>query len=301
MATNRTDNVRRYGIRRVNPFLGVVQVIESAAGRATSANGVTWLMEPLVAVHDAWGSLNGGNEQEAYVRYGLWSEQEGLVKFRSGMRVDQECAQHQAELLIDPVREHLDQLPFPLEDRCELWLFEQDDSRPIALLASIMPGAQRPMPPPKYWSAGLGPEGTPGQFRYPDAGELERQLRERAGFNLKRHWIERQEDGSGVMENSAEPLPAENFPPFLLTESWPEAGQAELARGFIRWTAPALLTLQRLGREQRQRLESCLGLQSLSIEHHWRLYPECIDQSRLNAARVQCRLQKANRETGSLS
>jgi len=34
--------VRAYAIRRVNPFLGVLQVIETEGGRAISANGVVW-------------------------------------------------------------------------------------------------------------------------------------------------------------------------------------------------------------------------------------------------------------------
>ena len=34
-----TDSVRSYAIRRVNPFLGVLQVIDGRGGRALSANG----------------------------------------------------------------------------------------------------------------------------------------------------------------------------------------------------------------------------------------------------------------------
>jgi len=299
---SRPDSLRRYAIRRVNPFLGVVQVIESAAGRATITNGVTWLMEPLVAgIDDTWGSLNRSNVRDVYVSYGLWSDQEGLVKLRSAFRVDGPDVRHKARMLIQCVQDHLGELPFSLEDRHEYWLFERDNSRPIALLASAIPGDTLPSPLPKYWAAGIGPDGTPGQHRYPGAGELEGLVRDRAGFNASRSWILRRGDGSGVSQASEEPLSAESFPPFLFTEEWPEADQARLAKAFIEWTAPALLTLQHLRSGERERLEKNLRLQSQSVEHHWRLYPEIIDENRINTARVQCRLQRVDRENGSPS
>jgi hypothetical protein len=34
-----TGAVRSYAIRRINPFLGVLQIIETAGGRAVSSNG----------------------------------------------------------------------------------------------------------------------------------------------------------------------------------------------------------------------------------------------------------------------
>ena len=51
------ENISCYAIRRVNPFLGVLQVIETASGRAVSANGVVWDIEIGVPVKSGWGSL----------------------------------------------------------------------------------------------------------------------------------------------------------------------------------------------------------------------------------------------------
>jgi hypothetical protein len=34
-------------------------------------------------------------------------------------------------------------------------------------------------------------------------------------------------------------------------------------------------------------------VQAVSIEHHWHLYPDVVDEKKLKAARVQCRLQQS--------
>jgi len=294
MPTNETGTVSSYAIRRVNPFLGVLQVIETADGRAASANGVVWDIQPLTRVQGGWGSLNSANERHVYSRYGMWSLKEGLVKWRLAPGVDGDEPRLRASALIDCVEERLVQLPFRLEDRHELWLFDQQDERPLALLTSTIPGNPLPSTTPKHWVASSGSDGSPGQRCYPAAGELEALVRRRAGFNSNRHWVTRKDDGTGVMERRDVPIEAEAFPVFLLTEEWPEMAQAELAAAFIEWTAPALLTLQHLQSSDRQRLEQSLRVQSQSVEHHWHLYPEIIDENRLKAARVQCRLQQVN-------
>ena len=69
-----TGTVRGYAIRRVNPLLGVLQVIETAGGRAVSSNGVVWDIEIRAERATGWGSLNQNKTQVAYYRYGLWSK-----------------------------------------------------------------------------------------------------------------------------------------------------------------------------------------------------------------------------------
>ena len=50
-----SEAVRSYAIRRVNPFLGVLQVIETEAGRAASGNGVVWDIEVRTEQSGGWG------------------------------------------------------------------------------------------------------------------------------------------------------------------------------------------------------------------------------------------------------
>ena len=286
--------VRRYALRRVNPFLGVLQVIETGNGRAASANGVAWDIQVRAERQARWGSLNRNSRETAWYRYGLWSEQDGLVSRPLAPHLDTHSFTQACGTLIDAIRGVMKQLPFRLEDRRELWLFDRDDRQPLALLASMIPGGAPPLSEPKTWSASLGADGVPSQRRYPAAGELEALVRQRAGFNINKRWITRREDGSGFIEANNSPLPAAAFPVCLLTGDWPEAEQAQLAGGYFEWIAPSLLTLQTLGRPGRARLEKCLTLQAGSVEHHWHLYPEIIDADCIRAARVQCGLQKAH-------
>ncbi|MGI9320839.1 MAG: hypothetical protein ACR2O5_05450, partial [Thiogranum sp.] len=171
---------------------------------------------------------------------------------------------------------------------------------PLALLASAIPGSTLPSPEPRYWTSHIGAEGVPSQRRYPDAGALEALVKQHAGFNITKHWITRRDDGSGIVEAGDRIMNAGVFPVFLLTEDWPEARQAKLAGKYIEWVSPSLLTLQHLGRHERERMENSLNIQAVSVEHHWHLYPEIIDENCIGAARVQCRLQKANQGGSSV-
>jgi hypothetical protein len=294
-----SGGVRRYAIRRVNPFLGVLQVIETADSRAASANGVAWDIQIRAERQPLWGSLNQNDREMAWYRYGLWSEQDGLVSRPLAPHLDPQFFRQECNRLIERIRECLERLPFRLEDNRELWLFDRADRQPLALLAAARPGGAPPSPEPKSWSSSLGTSGVPSQRRYPETSALEAMIRQQAGFNINKHWVTRQEDGSGLIETSNTRLPAAVFPAFLLVEDWPEAEQVQLASGYIEWIAPSLLTLQNLGRHERARLEKCLTIQAGSVEHHWHLYPEIIDTNCIRAARVQCGLQKAGQDVST--
>ncbi|MFW2374786.1 MAG: hypothetical protein ACN4GM_16805 [Gammaproteobacteria bacterium] len=294
------DLVRSYAIRRVNPFLGVLQVIETVGGRASSANGVVWDIEVIAERSDGWGSLNQNSRQVAFYRYGLWSLEDGLVNRPLAPHLENDPLTLQCNELIECIRERLEQLPFRLEDNRELWLFDRDDSRPLALLASATIDSSLPVPEPKYWSSCIGANGVLSQRRYPLASELEELVKQAAGFNIHKHWVTRQSNGSGIIEVSNTHMTVEDFPVFLLTEDWPEAEQVSLASAFLEWIAPSLLTLQHLSRDQRERMEKSLSIQAVSVEHHWHLYSEIIDEKCLRAAIVQCHLQKANQSGDGL-
>jgi len=286
--------VRSFAVRRVNPFLGVLQVVETPGGRAVSANGVVWDIEVLAERQGGWGSLNKANRQTAYLRYGLWSAREGLVNWPLQHPLKCTKLAQCCNELIDEITARLQQLPFKLADQRELWLFDRDDKCPLALLSTATTDSALPSPEPKHWSASAGAQGMPSQKRYPAADELEALVRQRAGFNIHKHWVTRQADGSGISETRAMPMDAEMFPVFLLTEDWPESHPAQLASGYLEWIAPCLLTLQHLSRDDRARMERCLSRQAISVEHHWHLYPERVDANAVPAARVQARLQQAN-------
>jgi hypothetical protein len=194
------------------------------------------------------------------------------------------------------VHDHHCHLPFHLEDNLELWLFDSDTQQPLALLSSLIPGASLPSPEPRYWSSCIGDDGSPGQRRFPQARELETQVNQRAGFNIRKYWINRLPCGDGIVEKTGDTIPADRFPVFLLDEKWAKKEEQQRAREYIEWISPSLLTLQHLDNDARARIENNLNIQAVSIEHHWHLYPQIINQKLLKAARVQSRIERSSRK-----
>jgi len=286
-------DVRTYAIRRVNPFIGVLQIIELPGGRAVSANGVVWDIEVSAERPAAWGSLGGLHQAPCFYRYGLWSLEDGLVGRPLAPHLEKDPLTRQCQQIIARIRQCLHKLPFKLMDTQELWLFDEKDEKPLVLLAALTAQGQRPSPEPKYWACSFGAEGVPSQYRFPESRELTEQIKTRAGFNIKKHWISRAADGSGNTANNRH-ICADEFPPYLIFEEWTDDVLTHRVNAYIQWIAPSLLTLQHLNDEQRQRLESSLHIQAISLEHHRQLYPQVINEKLMIAALVQCRLQKAN-------
>ena len=274
-----TGEIQAYAIRRVNPFVGVLQVIETEGGRAISSNGVVWEIELRTERSGMWGSLNKHAKEAVYYRFGLWSAEEGLVNRPLAPHLDKDRLQY---------------IPFKLIDNRELWLFDKEERQPLALLASLKPGDKPPSPEPKYWKSCLGANGVASQYRFPDARYLEQLVERTASSNIRKYWVNREDDGSGMLERNGECIKVNEFPCFLICENWPNEEDISLVKNYIAWVAPSLLSLQHLNKIERDRLERHLNVQAVSVEHHWHLYPETVDETRLTAARVQCRIQKTH-------
>jgi hypothetical protein len=284
-----------YARRRVNPFLGVLQILETAQGRALSANGLVWDIQiriGLSGLNSGWGSLNRQQEASGFCRYGLWSEPEGLVKRPLAPDFDDSELTQAGDELVRQVAAALGQLPFPMADSLELWLLDPEH-QPLALLDSRLPSSPANSPEPRRWHCSLGGDGLASQRRYPQANEVESLVKRRAGFNLNKRWVQRQADGSGLIASQQRHLGAECFPALLLCGHWPEPEQHQLVQGYFAWAAPSLLTLQGISPPLRDWLEHQLRIQAPSLEHHWRLYPEQISPAQIQAARVQNLLQQS--------
>ena len=284
---------RCYAVRRLNPFLGVTQVIETASGRASSTNGVVWDIQILVPRARTWGSLGAHSSGKAWYRYGLWSERDGLVHRPLAAQATADQMVHDSETLVQQLCIHLDQLPFTLRDRRELWLLDANEKKPLVLLYAMPPDIQPPRPEPRHWSGCLGQQGLAGQKRFPEIVPLESQVRKRAGFNIQRLWITWNEERTAITDGYDRIAPNTVFPGFGIREDWPDAIEEERVQRYIDWTAPALLTLPYLDGAQRAYLESRLSGQAVSVEYHWRLYPEVLDRNKLLSARVQADLQRS--------
>jgi hypothetical protein len=284
-----------YAIRRVNPFLGVWQVIKLPAGRAISSDGIIWDIQILAERRTAWGSLNQAAKTHSYYRYGFWAETQGLKTNPVPPGLDRQHLIAASEELIHHIREHSGSLPFPLMDTRELWLLDQEKQLPLVLMASVERDQSSTFSEPGNWSASLSGYGLPGLGRFHAAAELEAIVRKRAGYNSLKLWVKRQPDGSATTQDGKEHiLPASMFPPYLIRQDWDDEAAANLVEQYISWIAPALLTLQQLSKHQRHYLERRLQTSAASVDHHWQLYPEMTDENLINTARVQAHIQSAS-------
>jgi len=288
------SEVKSYAVKRVNPFIGVYQIIETSGGRAISSNGIVWEIELRTERSGMWGSLNINKKEAVYYRFGLWSKDDGLVNRPLAPHLDRDPLTLQCNILIACIEESLAQLPFEIVDNHELWLFDSKNHNPLALLASHMDGAKPALPEAKFWKACLGANGVQSQHRYPFTRELEQLVEQAASTNITKHWVKRLDDNSGIYFTRGEEVKINKLPCYGLTENWSCKEDALLVKNYIDWIAPSLLTLQNLTTRQRDYLENCLHVQAISVEHHWHLYPVLLNEAKIKAARVQCQLQKIN-------
>ncbi len=293
MANEENGITKCYAIRRVNPFLGVLQIVETEDGRASSVNGLSWEIEvsELIDMDQVEGSPF---VEKNYYRHGLWSDEQGLICRPLSLTDSNEEFISQAERVIQTLQHHLKQLPFKITDQFEFWLLDKEDNQPLALLATAVDENTFPDRLPRYWSASLGLNGVDSQRRFPQTDELELLIKECAGFNRSYQWFIRNEDGSATAFESDTRYDRDYFPSYLIQQNWPLPEHRQLVEDYIQWIAPSLLTLSSLSNSERNQLETALPKQAVSIEHHWRLYPHIIDQKKIKRARVQCQLQQAS-------
>jgi len=287
------SNVHCYAVRRLNPFLGVLQVTETAWGRASTANGVAWHIELLLDKPRGWGSLFSDSEEQEWFLYGLWSEQEGLVTLPSLAQIDNAKALSASEQIIGTIKSNQSRMPYALADLSELWLLDAVEEQPLALLFSMLPGSRPPSPEPRNWRGCLGLQGTGGQRRFPEIAQLEAAVRKRAGFNPKRLWVTWDGEHQYAKTTEGEEITGDLFPAYGIREEWSQENIAALASRYIDWISPSLLTIPYLSNAGRARLESRLERQANSVEYHWRLYPKILDENKVRVARVRARLQES--------
>ena len=285
---------RAYAVRRVNPFIGVQQIIDTPHGRATSADGVHWDLEITTRRARVLGVLERDADGRVFIRFGLWSAGQGHVMTPSKTLLMQDRElREKADRLVEEVRQRQSEVPFALADSHELWLFDESGLLPLALLATRLPQQAGAAPQPRTWQSSPGGAGGPGQRRFAECRQLEVLVNRRAGFNSKRAWVRRGSDGDGVRDDCATRIEADGFPALLVRRHWEDATEAGLVERYLCWLAPSLLTLPGLDDEHRDWLERHLHLQAASVEYHWRLYPKVLSPKRVRAARVQGRLMQA--------
>jgi hypothetical protein len=308
--------VHAYSLRRVNPLEGVVQVLERDAARAISRDGVEWEIQVETdSPNTLWGSLNTGNVQRRFFRFGTWSRRRGLWRVPVNPILDIGEMIEESEALIADLRASVDQVPFAPADRLELWLLDKH-SLPLALLATTdEPGRIGDLRPQPWQAAPLREHGfrsavldrEPARAAEAEnprrhAAAVEALILETAGGNPVQQWFERFPDGGGrglphrvPAALAGRELPAEQFPELPWRTDWTAERDAALMADYVAWSAPRLLTLHGLTDATRTGLEAAARRQAEAVDALYPLYPRILDRGLIDAARVEARLRRAAR------
>jgi hypothetical protein len=298
---------RRFAVRLVNPFEGVLQVLETARARAYSRDGRVWQVQVLSQRPDhTWRSLGEIQPVEQFFNFGLWDADGGLHKVPANPVMDIGGMQAAADDLTPQLETQTGSLPFPLVDDYEYWSLD-DDGRPVALLATTETPATIGDIRVRRWLAAriadhgfVAPslsarhdpaQGADGSRQH--AERLESQVRQ---ASRRQAWFRRSADGCGQVLDPADNgawLERADFPALGLKTDWADPAAAELVRDWLAWRAPRLLMLQNIDTDTRRWLEQQACRQALELADCHRLYPQVLDPDRVEAARVEARLRRS--------
>jgi hypothetical protein len=279
-----------YSRRLLQPYVGVIQVADMDRARALSVDGENWAIRYALADNAQMQDMPPSGDPR--INYSpVATVEQGRLKT------------HAVHTILDPgeVRSAIHQLyealttvevPFEAADHYEYWLLDDRDGSPLALLHSALEAREMQQPPPyPTWLAMPAvqleiqePERIQTQINYmpPINHRLQLQVEERAGYKPHGAWFKRPDPA------------ADDFPPCLVREDWDDEQQQQVCERYIHRLAPRLLMMQGLSPSVRHRLEQCACEYVFDVERFYPLYPEVVDNSRLNAARVEARLRRAN-------
>ena len=293
---------RYFARRRVNPLLGPLQVVEVEGARAISPNGARWQVELLseAAVRQPlWADIGPACAERRFFTYGVWGLGTGMRRLPVNPMLGDQSSHPSLGPLLGAL-EAMPPLPFPTEDWLELWLLN-GEWRPLALVLSVSGEGPPTLPQPPPWQAALGwGVGARASSREdlppPEVDAVERLIAGAAGVPAQAQWFRRASDGSGAglcgfrLDDALHGrcLQAADFPELLVRTEWPEDPGAEALLGpLIAWQAPSLLTLERLSRHTRERLERLAAHRPGVLYRRRRLLPEVVNRALVQAALVE--------------
>lgn len=297
-----------YSQRLLNPFRGSMNCVRYRSADAVSVDGVHW--DIYVSNEDLMKDLPDGQRPQINdIRFGNWSPGNGL---RRGPRFPSDDFLRM-EAMGQTVYEHLltvhGQAPFPFRDNIELWLLDREQ-RPLVLLDSTLSLDDMDLDQSLRWTAGLNcrhsfSSATASSLGIDDAmtgavaDYLTAYINALAGAEPAAQAFRRHADGRGEgiaavnldSSLSGRTLDGNDFPRALIDADNHDEMHRQLITDFIHWQAPWQLLLPGLDAGQRGAFEQSARVQPLKVASQYRLYPEIIDQSVIDAARVEARLR----------
>ena len=207
-------------------------------------------------------------------------------------------------------------VPFPIRDRFELWLLNNNTRKPLALLRTCYKALDMERVNDPHWRPFLM---TDTQFVSPTLETVEKE-KARRGWPIPHRdqlesqvnvasrpmpaaqWFERRSDGSGTgnqglrisKEEIGRTLDTEDFPELLISENREDDTKSGLVADYHDWYAASLLVHQNLSRTTRERLEQAACMRPQALLASYPLIPDIIDQEAVEVALVSARLMNAS-------
>jgi len=294
--------------RLLNPFRGSMHVIRYEAAEAVTADGVHW--DIYVTDDDLLAGLErSAHPQVGDIRYGNWSATQGLRRGPRNSSDDFRRLEAMGDMVYDQLTRLHNRIPFPFQDRYELWLLDQDGQL-LALLDSAIEAEDMRLDGRPEWHAGYAAHDRfrSSTLQHIGAGDdpslnagdyLTRYVNACAGPQPAAQWFCRTDDGGGTGLDGmhldparvGRRLAADAFPALLLADVSHDTTHRQLIRDFLDWQAAWLLTLPHLDWHARQSLERQARRQAQIVDQLYRLYPVTVDADAITAARVEARLR----------
>ncbi len=307
-------SIRRYAQRLLNPFRGVMNIIEYESAEAVTIDGIHW--DIYVRDADLVKELpNSSHIQTTEIRYGSWSAEKGLKRGSIYPSEDFTYLEHLGSMVFDELLEHHQNIPFPLQDHLELWLLDKQ-YQPLALLNSAVAMDDIELDCPTDWRAGLECRNTfqsnifddidTGDFRTDSAGcYLTDYINSLRCDSHCAQWFLRDPNkpmatglvGINIQDQLVNrEISDQSFNKYMLNLHDHDEQHQQLIKDFLNWQAPWLLLLQDLSDADREHFEQQARQRALTLDKQFNLYPKVIDQTQINAARVEARFRSHNQQ-----
>lgn len=288
-----------------------MNIISIGGADAVTIDGHQWTLY----IHDTFDCPTDDPEEffeieMPDIRFGDWNKKSGLL--RSPLIAGYHYNEIQAigNVLLNAVEKYSAQCPYPFQDKYELWLLDDINKEPLALLDSVCKKTEIQTPETLVWEAGLRcKQEFLKQFSNCDknlltsADLLKKIINQRAGEHPSAQWFYRNQFdyGQGIegvnlnIKLIQRELSARLFPKMLVQQQWQHKTDESFINAFINWLSPYLLVLDFLKDTQRESLEQSAKSQALVVDKMYPLYPKIIDQQSINAARVEAMMRKSQK------
>ena len=307
-----------YSQRMLNPFRGVMNVIDTGDADAVSTDGKVWTL--YLRDHNLVNIANDGDMEIEVpdIRFGIWSAESGLKRCPLLNSMDYDAVQTAGNALLELVKHYANFVPFELADHYELWLLDKYQDQPLALLHSECFESELSEPEYIPWTSGmLCRDSFQSQYLFQNenfdqsqnhAQWLTEQINIAAGSQPRVQWFLRDKHRKGIGLKCSCPdsqlegrsLAKKSFPKLLVNRRWVNEPVNTVVNDFLGWHSPWLLLLQHFGDATRALLETlACQQQALTVDAQQQLYPKIVNKEVINAARVEALMRRSNGEVSA--